>query len=203
MFASAVKLLGKKPKPKLKPIELKTPPEQTQTISRVIFDVVKEHGPLTIADTWEHIKPVCPFNITSFGAQLCFCYLYFSFGGTALPIALLAIGCLSLFFKHLSSVWPKVLQKPLKVDFEGIYHISSNKNGLVNDMMVRDGNNISWDLHLRRRLNDWEVVSLADLLVLLDTVSITDDDTLVRVGDANCFTVKACTNRLMNKRLTD
>ncbi|PKA61722.1 hypothetical protein AXF42_Ash008552 [Apostasia shenzhenica] len=40
----------------MKPIELKTPPEQVQTITRAIFDVVKEHGPLTIADTWEHIK---------------------------------------------------------------------------------------------------------------------------------------------------
>lgn len=50
--------MAKKPKPKMKPIELKTPPEQTQTITRVIFDVLKEHGPLSIADTWEHVKDV-------------------------------------------------------------------------------------------------------------------------------------------------
>ncbi|ERN04040.1 hypothetical protein AMTR_s00079p00185820 [Amborella trichopoda] len=50
--------MAKKPKPKMKPIQLKTPPEQTQTITRVIFDIVKEHGPLTIADTWEHLKEV-------------------------------------------------------------------------------------------------------------------------------------------------
>ncbi|KZV18618.1 hypothetical protein F511_03512 [Dorcoceras hygrometricum] len=42
----------------MKPIELKMPPEQTQTITRVIFDVLKEHGPLTIADTWQHVKEV-------------------------------------------------------------------------------------------------------------------------------------------------
>ncbi|OVA19544.1 hypothetical protein BVC80_9051g42 [Macleaya cordata] len=58
MFATAIRLCAKKPKPKMKPIELKTPPEQSQTISRVIFDIVKEHGPLTIADTWEHVKVV-------------------------------------------------------------------------------------------------------------------------------------------------
>ncbi|MBA0812407.1 hypothetical protein Gohar_026377, partial [Gossypium harknessii] len=37
----------------MKPIELKTPPEQTQTITRVIFDILKEHGSLTVVDTWE------------------------------------------------------------------------------------------------------------------------------------------------------
>lgn len=45
-----------KPKPKMKPIELNTPPEQTQTITRVIFDILKEHGPLTIAETWDRVK---------------------------------------------------------------------------------------------------------------------------------------------------
>ncbi|KAL6993513.1 hypothetical protein U1Q18_011625 [Sarracenia purpurea var. burkii] len=56
MFATAIRYIAKKPKPKMKPIELKTPPEQTQTITRVIFDILKEHGPLTIADTWERLK---------------------------------------------------------------------------------------------------------------------------------------------------
>ena len=40
----------------MKPIELKTPPEQTQTITRAIFDIVKEHGPLTIAETWDRVQ---------------------------------------------------------------------------------------------------------------------------------------------------
>ncbi|KAG9160594.1 hypothetical protein Leryth_027251 [Lithospermum erythrorhizon] len=40
----------------MKPIELKTPPEQTQTITRVIFGILKEHGPLTISDTWDRVK---------------------------------------------------------------------------------------------------------------------------------------------------
>ncbi|KAL6011414.1 hypothetical protein ACLOJK_001862 [Asimina triloba] len=57
--------IAKKPKPKLKPIELKTPPEQAQTITRVLFDIVKEHGPLTIAETWEHVKDVGLRGLTS------------------------------------------------------------------------------------------------------------------------------------------
>ncbi|KAJ9145648.1 hypothetical protein P3X46_028008 [Hevea brasiliensis] len=58
MFGSAVRYFSTKPKPKMKPIELKTPPEQTQTITRAIFDIVKEHGPLTVSETWERIQEV-------------------------------------------------------------------------------------------------------------------------------------------------
>ncbi|CAN4093388.1 unnamed protein product [Withania somnifera] len=65
MFATMIRYIGRKPKPKIKPIELKTPQEQTQTITRVIFDILKEHGPLTIADTWEHVKGVGLRGLTS------------------------------------------------------------------------------------------------------------------------------------------
>ncbi|XP_010482216.1 PREDICTED: uncharacterized protein LOC104760924 [Camelina sativa] len=54
-----------KPKPKMKPIELNTPPEQTQTITRVIFDILKDHGPLTIAETWDRVKEVGLRGLTS------------------------------------------------------------------------------------------------------------------------------------------
>ena len=59
MFGNAIRYFSTKPKPKMKPIELKTPPEQTQTITRVIFDILKEHGPLTVGDTWERVKVRC------------------------------------------------------------------------------------------------------------------------------------------------
>ncbi|KAL6224564.1 hypothetical protein ACLB2K_003419 [Fragaria x ananassa] len=49
----------------MKPIELKTPPEQTQTITRAIFDIVKEHGPLTISETWDHVQEVGLRGLTS------------------------------------------------------------------------------------------------------------------------------------------
>lgn len=49
----------KKGKPKMKPIELHTTtPEQTQTITRTLFDIVKEHGPLSIADVWQRVQEV-------------------------------------------------------------------------------------------------------------------------------------------------
>ncbi|XP_028758591.1 uncharacterized protein LOC114717565 isoform X2 [Neltuma alba] len=58
MFGTVIRYAAKTSKPKAKPIELKTPPEHAQTITRVLFDIVKEHGPLTIAETWEHVKEV-------------------------------------------------------------------------------------------------------------------------------------------------
>ncbi|XP_015063932.1 uncharacterized protein LOC107009168 [Solanum pennellii] len=67
MFATAIRLVGRKPKPKMKPIKLKTPPEQTQTITRTIFDIVKEHGPLNIAETWDRVKDVGLRGLTSKG----------------------------------------------------------------------------------------------------------------------------------------
>ena len=56
MFATAARWAAKKGKPKMAPIELTTPPEQAQSITRGIFDVVREHGPLTISDVWDHVK---------------------------------------------------------------------------------------------------------------------------------------------------
>ncbi|KAH1120263.1 hypothetical protein J1N35_003423 [Gossypium stocksii] len=58
MFGSMIRYFSTKPKPNMKPIELKTSPDQTQTITRVIFDILKEHGPLTIGYTWERVKNV-------------------------------------------------------------------------------------------------------------------------------------------------
>ncbi|XP_038981734.1 uncharacterized protein LOC120110543 [Phoenix dactylifera] len=65
MFATLARWMAKKPKPKMKPIEPRMPPEQVQTVSRTIFDIVKEHGPLTIAETWEHLKGVGLRGLTS------------------------------------------------------------------------------------------------------------------------------------------
>lgn len=56
MFGTAIRNLAKKPKPKMGPTVLKTPPEQRQTITRVLFDIVKEHGPITVSNTWERVK---------------------------------------------------------------------------------------------------------------------------------------------------
>nr|KJB62921.1 hypothetical protein B456_009G456300 [Gossypium raimondii] len=73
MFGSMIQYFSTKPKPKMKPIELKTSPEQTQTITRVIFDILKEHGPLTVGDTWERVKVSClvDYNLYSLCIYIC------------------------------------------------------------------------------------------------------------------------------------
>nr|AFK46313.1 unknown [Lotus japonicus] len=58
MFGTAIRCLAKKSKPKMGPIVMKTPPEQRATITRVLFDIVKEHGPISVPDTWERVKEV-------------------------------------------------------------------------------------------------------------------------------------------------
>lgn len=56
MFGTAIRYFAKKSKPKMKTVSLKTPPEQRQTITRALFDIVNEHGPLTIGETWQRIQ---------------------------------------------------------------------------------------------------------------------------------------------------
>ncbi|CAD6265615.1 unnamed protein product [Miscanthus lutarioriparius] len=65
MFATAARWAAKKGKPKMAPIELTAPPEQAQSVTRAIFDVVREHGPLTISDVWDHVKDVGLRGLTS------------------------------------------------------------------------------------------------------------------------------------------
>jgi len=56
MFATAVRYFAKKSKPKTRPEHTRLPPEQAVTISTALFDVIKAHGPLTIASTWDRVK---------------------------------------------------------------------------------------------------------------------------------------------------
>lgn len=68
MFTTTVKYLGTKPKPAMKALEPRFRPEQNQTITRAIFDILKEHGPLSVAQTWERVQvaislQICIFNL--------------------------------------------------------------------------------------------------------------------------------------------
>ncbi|KAC9125587.1 hypothetical protein R6Q57_021155 [Mikania cordata] len=65
MFTTAVKYLGKKPKPAMKALEPRFRPEQNQTITRAIFELLKEHGPLSVAQTWERVQEVGIKDLTS------------------------------------------------------------------------------------------------------------------------------------------
>ncbi|XP_045830422.1 uncharacterized protein LOC123921789 [Trifolium pratense] len=65
MFGTAIRNVAKKLKPKMGAVTLKTPPEQRQTITRTLFDIVKEHGPITVSNTWERVKEVGLKDLTS------------------------------------------------------------------------------------------------------------------------------------------
>ncbi|KAL8130693.1 hypothetical protein V2J09_019848 [Rumex salicifolius] len=58
VLMTAIRMAAKQLKPKMEPISLNTSPEQTQTITRTFFDIVKEHGPLSIADIWSRVQEV-------------------------------------------------------------------------------------------------------------------------------------------------
>ncbi|CAK8538992.1 unnamed protein product [Lathyrus sativus] len=65
MFGTAIRNAAKKLKPKMGAVTLTTPPEQRQTITRTLFDIVKEHGPITVSNTWERVKEVGLKDLTS------------------------------------------------------------------------------------------------------------------------------------------
>ncbi|KAL8128962.1 hypothetical protein V2J09_018117 [Rumex salicifolius] len=68
LFGAAIRgLAAKKLKPKMKSVSLKTPPEQTQIITRTLFDIVRDHGPLTIADTWNRVQEAGVKELSSKG----------------------------------------------------------------------------------------------------------------------------------------
>ncbi|KAK9054239.1 hypothetical protein SSX86_025317 [Deinandra increscens subsp. villosa] len=65
MFTTVVKYLGTKPKPAMKALEPRFRPEQNQTITRAIFEILNEHGPLSVAQTWERVQEVGVKDLTS------------------------------------------------------------------------------------------------------------------------------------------
>lgn len=56
MFATAVRYFAKKSKPKMRPADIRLPPEQATTTSTAVFDIIKAQGPLTVAGTWDRVK---------------------------------------------------------------------------------------------------------------------------------------------------
>lgn len=52
--------------------------------------------------------------------------------------------------------------------FPNLYSMAVLKNGLIKDHMSRDNGRLSWDLHLRRDLNDWEVLSFSSIMLRLE-----------------------------------
>lgn len=52
-----------------------------------------------------------------------------------------------------------------------IFCLARNKDGRVSDFWVYGENTGSWNVNLRKRLNDWEVEEIGNLLRIIDPIS--------------------------------
>lgn len=61
--ATAARCMARRLKAALKPpVDPKIPSEDAQTVSRVLYDIIRERGPLTVAETWDHSKVVIAYT---------------------------------------------------------------------------------------------------------------------------------------------
>lgn len=88
----------------------------------------------------------------------------------------------------------------LKVVFPGIYALALLKNGTMADHLKRSDEVISWDLHLRRPLNDWELSEASSIITILETVEIggidEEDRWLWIPNGSGAFSRKSCFSAL-------
>ncbi|OVA01987.1 hypothetical protein BVC80_1469g12 [Macleaya cordata] len=83
---------------------------------------------------------------------------------------------------------------PLKSRFPAVYSMVYNKSALVADVMRVEGNCTSWDLGLRRQINDWEMDELATLMEVLDQFRRGQDMHDIRIwapDEKGIFSVKS------------
>ncbi|XP_057452077.1 uncharacterized protein LOC130743872 [Lotus japonicus] len=80
----------------------------------------------------------------------------------------------------------------LQSSFPRLFALASNKNATISDLGSFEGGRWVWDLGLRRRLFDWELPRLQELMSYLNSVFPCDEeDTIVWSGATNgLFTVK-------------
>lgn len=79
-------------------------------------------------------------------------------------------GDLVLFWKD---VW--CCECPLEAAFPTIYNLAGKKNGPINHHFTYSGDLVSWQLHLRRNLNDWEIGEVAAFMQILENSWINID----------------------------
>lgn len=53
-----------------------------------------------------------------------------------------------------------------------IFFLTRNKDGRANDFWVHGVNIGSWNVNLRKRLNDWEVEEMGNLLRIIDPLLV-------------------------------
>ncbi|KAG1354744.1 putative 2-oxoglutarate decarboxylase [Cocos nucifera] len=51
-----VRYFSRKRSPDLRRISPKVPREEAKTISKGLYDILKDHGPLTVSNTWDYAK---------------------------------------------------------------------------------------------------------------------------------------------------
>lgn len=79
--------------------------------------------------------------------------------------------------------------------FPKIFSLSPCKEGSIKDYMIRPRSFRSWDMHLRKNLNEWEVEDMARLLGILDGCRLGDkemmDERVWVLDEKKCFSVKS------------
>ncbi|GLJ54775.1 hypothetical protein SUGI_1176580 [Cryptomeria japonica] len=59
MFATAIRCLSRRARPRIRPttsVEPNIPLQDRQIVCRVIYDIVREYGPLPVAQVWDHVE---------------------------------------------------------------------------------------------------------------------------------------------------
>lgn len=62
-------------------------------------------------------------------------------------------------------------EAPFSTLFPRLYQLSTLHSATISSYLLRDGDSQSWNLHLRRNPQDWELLDFCKLLDLLDSAS--------------------------------
>lgn len=95
-----------------------------------------------------------------------------------------------LFLKH---VW--CCETPLEIALPLIFHLAGKKDSTINHHFTHSGALVTWQLYLRRNLNDWEIGEVVVLLQILENVriNINIENQRVRQGDPSGeFSISSC-----------
>ncbi|KAL5059632.1 hypothetical protein RYX36_031236 [Vicia faba] len=65
MFGTTIRDEAKRLKPKLGAVTLTMPPEQRRSITKALFDIIKQHSPIIISNTWECVQEVGLKDLTN------------------------------------------------------------------------------------------------------------------------------------------
>lgn len=74
---------------------------------------------------------------------------------------------------HIVLFWQDVrCYSSLKLAFSRMYSMEGMKEGTVQQHYNQECSSTDWLLHLRRHLNDWEIGDVAELMQILENVTV-------------------------------